>query len=111
MIREHGRLRRPERFFAGFAHVAFPAEMPHAQNLQKSFRSPEATMLTDHPARLNENIASTAFKAVEATSTHHIFGEPGPAVGSNIDANADLVQGGAEQVDPVPAAKRFLSHA
>ena len=34
-IREYGRLRRPERFFAGFAHVAFPAEMPHAQNLQK----------------------------------------------------------------------------
>ncbi len=44
-------------------------------------------------------------------STHHIFGEPGPAVGSNIDANADLVQGGAEQVDPVPAAKRLVSHA
>src|SRR5437667_11966283 len=44
-------------------------------------------------------------------STHHIFGEPGPAVGSNIDANADLVQGGTEQVDPVPAAKRLVSHA
>ena len=44
-------------------------------------------------------------------STHHIFGEPGPAVGSNIDANADLVQGGAEQVDPVPAGNRLLSHA
>src|SRR6266700_473481 len=44
-------------------------------------------------------------------STHHIFGEPGPAVGSNIDANADLVQGGAEQVDPVPAANRLVSHA
>ena len=44
-------------------------------------------------------------------STHHIFGEPGPAVGSDIDANADLVEGGAEQVDPVPATKRLVSHA
>src|SRR5205823_8742019 len=35
MVLERGRLRRPERFFAGFAHVAFPQEMPHAQNLQK----------------------------------------------------------------------------
>ena len=26
---------------------------------KKSFRSPKATMLTDHPARLNENIAPT----------------------------------------------------
>src|SRR6266567_8251267 len=38
MVRERGRLRRPERIFAGFAHVAFPAEMPHAQNLQKRCR-------------------------------------------------------------------------
>ncbi len=44
-------------------------------------------------------------------STHHIFGEPGPAVGSNIDANADLVKGGAVQVDPVPAGNRLVSHA
>src|SRR5947207_10771837 len=44
-------------------------------------------------------------------STHHIFGEPGPAVGSDIDANADLVQGGAEQVDPLQTAKRLVSHA
>jgi hypothetical protein len=63
MVREHGRLRRPERFLAGFAHVAFPAEMPHAQNLQKIFPVAEATMLTDHPARLNENIAPTVQKS------------------------------------------------
>src|SRR6266536_1463241 len=44
-------------------------------------------------------------------STHHIFGEPGPAVGSNIDANADLLQGDAEQVDPLPPANRLVSHA
>ncbi len=44
-------------------------------------------------------------------STHHIFGEPGPAVGCNIDANADLVQSGAVQVDPVPASNRLVSHA
>src|SRR6266567_5042325 len=35
MVREHGRLRRPERFLAGCAHVAFPAEMPRAHNLLK----------------------------------------------------------------------------
>src|SRR5436190_1815465 len=44
-------------------------------------------------------------------STHHIFGEPGPAVGSDVDANANLVQGGAEQVNPVPAGNRLMSHA
>jgi len=31
---EHGRLRRPGRFFAVVAHGAFPAEMHHAQKLQ-----------------------------------------------------------------------------
>ena len=35
MVLEHGRLGRPERFFAGFAQVAFPEEMQLAQNLQK----------------------------------------------------------------------------
>jgi len=41
MVRENGRLRRPERFFAGFAHVAFPEEMPHAQNLHERLRTGE----------------------------------------------------------------------
>jgi len=45
--------------FAVFAHGAFPAEMHHAQKLQKSFRSPKATLLKDHPAQLNESIAPT----------------------------------------------------
>jgi hypothetical protein len=44
-------------------------------------------------------------------STHHIFGEPGPAVGGDVDADADLVQGGAEQVDAVPTGYRLVSHA
>src|SRR2546421_1274933 len=35
MVLEHGRLRRPERFFAVFAQGAFPAEMHLAQKLQK----------------------------------------------------------------------------
>src|SRR6266702_8140194 len=35
VVPEHGRLRRPERFFAVFAHGAFPAEMHHAQKRQK----------------------------------------------------------------------------
>ncbi len=35
LVLENGRLRRPERFFAGFAQVAFPQEKQLAQNLQK----------------------------------------------------------------------------
>jgi len=34
---------------AVFAHGAFPVEMHHAQKLQKSFRSPKATIPKDHP--------------------------------------------------------------
>jgi len=45
--------------FAVVAHGAFPAEMHHAQQLQKSFRPPKATLLKDHPAQLNESIART----------------------------------------------------
>jgi len=44
---------------AVFAHGAFPAEMHHAQKLQKSFRPPKATLLKDHPAQLNKSIAPT----------------------------------------------------
>ncbi len=39
---------RPERFFAGFAHGAFPQEMHHAQNLQKIFPVAEG----DHAPRI-----------------------------------------------------------
>lgn len=42
---------------------------------------------------------------------HHVFGEPGPAVGIDIDADAHLMEGRAEQVDAVPAAKRLVGHA
>ena len=41
----------------------------------------------------------------------HIFSEPGPAVRIDVDADADVVQGCAEEVDAVPATQRFTSHA
>src|SRR6266571_6171876 len=46
MVLEHGRLGRPERFFAGFAQVAFPQEMQLAQNLQKRGRRGSASART-----------------------------------------------------------------
>ena len=42
---------------------------------------------------------------------YHLFGEPDPAIGIDIDADADTMQGGAEQVDTVPASQRLVSHA
>jgi len=41
----------------------FLRKCPMRKNGKKSFRSPQATMLKDHPARLNESIASTGSKA------------------------------------------------
>src|SRR5260370_40729601 len=42
---------------------------------------------------------------------YHIFGEPDRAAGIDIDADADTMQGRAEQVDTVPTSQRLLSHA
>ena len=42
---------------------------------------------------------------------NHIFGEPDRAAGIDIDADADTMQGRAEQVDTVPVFQRFVSHA
>jgi len=41
---------------------------------------------------------------------YHIFTEPDPSAGIDIDADADTMQGRAEQVDTVPAAERLVSH-
>ena len=43
-------------------------------------------------------------------SAYHIFTEPDPSTGINIDTNADTMQGSAEKVDTVPASERLLSH-
>src|SRR5689334_14804838 len=43
--------------------------------------------------------------------TCHILGEPGPAIGINIDAYADAMQRRAEEVDAMPASQWFLFHA
>src|SRR6266705_2103364 len=37
------------------------------KNCKKSFRLPKATMLKDHPARLNESISPTVVTALRAT--------------------------------------------
>ena len=37
--------------------VHFRRKCPLRKNCKKSFRSPKATMLKDHPAQLNEGIA------------------------------------------------------
>src|SRR5260370_10403543 len=42
---------------------------------------------------------------------NHIFGEPDRAAGIDIDADADTMQGRAEQVDTVPASQRLVSLA
>ena len=41
---------------------------------------------------------------------YHIFSEPNPSVGIDIDTNADTMQGRAEKVDTVPASQRLVSH-
>jgi hypothetical protein len=41
---------------------------------------------------------------------YHIFSEPDPSVGIDIDADADTMQGSAEQVDAVPASEWLVSH-
>ena len=41
---------------------------------------------------------------------YHIFTEPDPSAGIDIDADADTMQGSAEKVDTVPASKRLVSH-
>jgi len=41
---------------------------------------------------------------------YHIFTEPDPSAGIDIDADADTMQGRAEKVDTVPAAERLVSH-
>ena len=43
--------------------------------------------------------------------TQHIFSEPDPSIGIDVDADAYAVQGCAEKVDAVPAAERFVRHA
>ena len=42
---------------------------------------------------------------------YHIFSEPGPSSGINIDTDPDTVQGSAEKVNTVPASKRLVCHA
>src|SRR5258708_3551685 len=42
---------------------------------------------------------------------YQIFGEPDRATGIDIDADADTMQGRAEQVDTVPTSQRLVSHA
>lgn len=42
---------------------------------------------------------------------YHIFTEPDPSAGIDIDADADTMQGRAEKVDTVPTPKRLVSHA
>lgn len=41
---------------------------------------------------------------------YHIFTEPDPSAGIDIDADADTMQSSAEKVDTVPASKRLVSH-
>lgn len=52
-----------------------------------------------------------ASHATIAPLTHHIFGEPGPAVAIDIDADTDLMQGCAKKVDTMPATERLVGHA
>jgi|SRR5579872_5188049 len=51
-------------------------------------------------------------KRINSTgSSRHILSKPQPPIRSNINADAHLVQGGAEQMDAVPAAERLVRHA
>lgn len=43
-------------------------------------------------------------------SGYHIFSEPDPPAGIDIDPNANGMQGRTEKVDTVPAAECFVSH-
>jgi hypothetical protein len=43
--------------------------------------------------------------------TYHILGEPDPAIGIDIHADADTVKRCAGQVDEVPASGTFIHHA
>ena len=47
---------------------------------------------------------------MSASSAYHIFTEPDPSAGIDIDADADTMQGSAEKVDTVPSSERFVSH-
>src|SRR6266702_2286062 len=69
---EHGRLRRPERFFAVFAPGAFPAVMLQAQTLQKRYRQILCLCL-------HVTIAQAVFKVIFShTATGSAF-DPDPA--------------------------------
>ncbi len=41
---------------------------------------------------------------------YHVFGEPDPASGIDDDADSYTVEGGAGQVNVVPAGRRFVPH-
>src|SRR5215469_17493807 len=41
---------------------------------------------------------------------HHIFSEPDPSSGIDVDTNADTMQRRAEKVDTVPTSQRLVSH-
>jgi hypothetical protein len=43
-------------------------------------------------------------------SAYHIFTEPDPSAGIDIDTDADSMQSSAEKVDTVPASERLVSH-
>jgi hypothetical protein len=43
--------------------------------------------------------------------TYHVLGEPDPAIGIDINADADAVKRLAGQVDVVPAGRAFIHHA
>ena len=42
---------------------------------------------------------------------YDVFGEPDPASGVDVDADANVVEGSAGQVDAVPAGGRLVDHA
>jgi hypothetical protein len=43
-------------------------------------------------------------------SAYHIFTEPDPSAGIDIDTDADTMQSSAEKVDTVPTSERLVSH-
>ena len=55
-------------------------------------------------------IAGPALEAVFA-STNHVLSEPNPAIGSNVDAYANPVEGRTGQVNAMPACWRLVDHA
>jgi len=48
---------------------------------------------------------------VEDCSAYDVLGEPDPAVGGDVDADAYVVEGCAGEVDAVPACWGFVDHA